>query len=48
MLGINGVVIKAHGRAKAKAIKNAIRAAYEAYNQDIVGRITKLEKENES
>ena len=48
MLGINGVVIKAHGRAKAKAIKNAIRAAYEAHNQDIVGRISKLEKENES
>ena len=48
MLGINGVVYKAHGRAKAKAIKNAIKAAFEAASNDLVGRIKKAEKTNES
>ncbi|OGC12440.1 phosphate acyltransferase [candidate division WOR-1 bacterium RIFOXYA12_FULL_52_29] len=43
MLGINGVVFKAHGRAKAKAFKNAIRATMEAVQQDLVGRISKIE-----
>ena len=43
MLGINGVVLKAHGRAKAKAIKNAVRAAYEAVKEDLVGCISKME-----
>ncbi|OGC33882.1 phosphate acyltransferase [candidate division WOR-1 bacterium RIFOXYB2_FULL_48_7] len=44
MLGINGVVYKAHGRAKAKAIKNAIRVAYEAAREDLVGCISKMEE----
>lgn len=43
MLGINGIVFKAHGRAKAKAIKNAIRVAYEAAKEDLVGCISKME-----
>ncbi len=42
MLGINGVVFKAHGRAKAKAFKNAIRAAHEAAREDLVGCISKM------
>lgn len=43
MLGINGVVYKAHGRAKAKAIKNAVRVAIEAVKEDLVGCISKME-----
>ncbi|MCU0640920.1 MAG: phosphate acyltransferase PlsX [Candidatus Margulisbacteria bacterium] len=43
MLGINGIVYKAHGRAKAKAIKNAIRVAIEAVKEDLVGCISKME-----
>jgi glycerol-3-phosphate acyltransferase PlsX len=45
MLGINGIVFKAHGRAKAKAIKNAIRVTYEAVKEDLVGCISKIGKE---
>lgn len=48
MLGINGIVFKAHGRAKAKAIKNAVRVAYEAIKEDLVGCLSKMESENES
>lgn len=44
MLGINGVVFKAHGRARAKAIKNAIRVTHEAVKEDLVGCISKMEK----
>jgi len=43
LLGVNGVCLKAHGRAKAKAIKNAIRVTGEAIKEDIVGCISKLE-----
>lgn len=46
LLGINGVCVKAHGRAKAKAIKNAIRVAYESAKEDIVTCIQR--KENKS
>jgi phosphate acyltransferase len=45
MLGLNGIVFKAHGRAKAKAIKNAIRVAHEAVKEDLVGCISKISKE---
>lgn len=38
-LGVNGVCIKAHGSSNAKAIKNAIRAAVQAREKDLVGRI---------
>lgn len=44
LLGINGVVFKAHGRARAKAIKNAVRVAAEAVREDLVGCISKMEQ----
>lgn len=43
LLGVNGVCVKAHGRSKAKAIKNAIRVAYESVKEDIVECIKKEE-----
>lgn len=39
VLGVNGVVIKAHGNAKASAIYNAVKQAITAVNEDIVGVI---------
>lgn len=45
LLGLNGTVIKAHGSANARAIKNAIRVATETIqhhlNESIVERIAK-------
>ncbi len=41
LLGIDGIVFKAHGRAKAKAIKNAIRVCAEAVRENIVESISK-------
>ncbi|MCX5750797.1 MAG: phosphate acyltransferase PlsX [Candidatus Saganbacteria bacterium] len=35
-LGVNGVCIKAHGRSKAKAIKNAIRVTGEAISENMI------------
>lgn len=43
ILGVDGVCIKAHGRSKAKAIKNAIKVAVEAVKEDMVGCIKKVE-----
>ena len=42
LLGINGIVFKAHGRAKARAITTAIRETMEAGKEDIVGCISKI------
>ncbi|MDD5382224.1 MAG: phosphate acyltransferase PlsX [Candidatus Margulisbacteria bacterium] len=42
LLGIAGVVYKAHGRAKAQAIKNAIREAAAAVEGNMVGAISNL------
>lgn len=42
LLGINGVVVKAHGRAKSKAIMNAIRVAVESVEGDVVGFISRV------
>jgi len=39
LLGLNGVCIVAHGRSNALAIKNAVRAAAQAVDHDVVGRI---------
>ena len=39
LLGVDGVVIIAHGRSNAKAIKNAIRVARDSVNVDLVGVI---------
>ncbi|MBI5701255.1 phosphate acyltransferase PlsX [Candidatus Saganbacteria bacterium] len=36
LLGVNGVCVKAHGRAKARAIMNAIRVANESVKENIV------------
>ncbi len=36
LLGVNGVVIVAHGRADARAIKNALRAAREAASSGMI------------
>ena len=43
ILGVDGICIKAHGRSKAKAIKNAIKVAAEAVKEDMVGCIKKVE-----
>jgi glycerol-3-phosphate acyltransferase PlsX len=42
LLGIAGVVFKAHGRAKATAIKNAIRETAEAVTGNMVAGISKV------
>lgn len=39
LLGINGVVIIAHGRSDAKAIRNAVRVAKESVERDVVGAL---------
>lgn len=39
LLGLNGISIISHGRSNAKAIKNAIKAAIKAVNEDVVGKI---------
>jgi glycerol-3-phosphate acyltransferase PlsX len=36
LLGLEGLCFKAHGRAKAKAIKNALRVAAEAVQEKVV------------
>jgi glycerol-3-phosphate acyltransferase PlsX len=36
VMGVNGVLIKPHGRSNAKAIKNSIRVAKSAVEQDIM------------
>lgn len=41
LLGINGIVFKAHGSAKAKAIKNALRVCAEAVNDNLAENIKK-------
>lgn len=43
LLGINGVCFKAHGRAKSRAIKNAIRVTAEAVKERIVHCISMVE-----
>jgi len=44
ILGVDGICIKAHGRARAKAIKNAVRVASEAVAEDIIGCIKAAEE----
>lgn len=39
LLGVNGVSVICHGRSTAKAIKNAIRVAKEAVDNDLVNEI---------
>jgi glycerol-3-phosphate acyltransferase PlsX len=39
LLGLDHVVIKAHGRSNARAIRNAIKVAAKAVDGDLAGRI---------
>ena len=39
LLGINGIVVKAHGNSDAYSFKNALRVAKEMANYDIVFKI---------
>ncbi|MFH1542159.1 MAG: phosphate acyltransferase PlsX [bacterium] len=39
LLGINGIVFKAHGRSKAQAIKSAIREAAEAVKGNVIKKL---------
>jgi glycerol-3-phosphate acyltransferase PlsX len=41
-LGVNGVVIVAHGRAEGPAIKNALRAASESVNSGMLDALRAL------
>ncbi|MCC7368235.1 MAG: phosphate acyltransferase PlsX [Chloroflexi bacterium] len=41
LLGLNGVCIVAHGRSNALAIKNAVRVAAQAVENDVVGQIAR-------
>ena len=45
LLGVNGVVIKAHGSSDAKAIRNAIKQAKTCVEKNIVGTIAQSVKE---
>jgi glycerol-3-phosphate acyltransferase PlsX len=38
-LGVNGICIKAHGSSDARAFKNAIKQALNAYNNDVINKI---------
>jgi glycerol-3-phosphate acyltransferase PlsX len=39
LLGLDQVVIKAHGRSEGRAIRNALKVAAKAVNGDLIGRI---------
>jgi phosphate acyltransferase len=41
LIGVNGVVIVAHGRSDAYAIRNAVRTARRAVENDVIGAIKK-------
>jgi glycerol-3-phosphate acyltransferase PlsX len=38
-LGVDGICIKAHGSSDARAFKNAIKQALNAYNNDVINKI---------
>ncbi len=42
VMGVNGVLIKPHGRSNAKAIKNALRVARDAVQSDIISVFREL------
>ena len=46
LLGVNGGVIISHGRSSAKAIKNALRAAHELFQQKVVENLEHNLKES--
>jgi len=39
LLGFEAVIIKAHGRSNARAIRNAIKVAAKAVERDLAGQI---------
>jgi fatty acid/phospholipid biosynthesis enzyme len=39
LLGVNGIVMKSHGRSSPKAIKNAIRAAMREVEHRIIEKM---------
>ena len=39
LLGFEKVIIKAHGRSNARAVRNAIKVAAKAVDRDLTGRI---------
>jgi glycerol-3-phosphate acyltransferase PlsX len=39
LLGVSGVCVIGHGRSNARAIRNAVRVAADAVEQDLIGRI---------
>lgn len=47
LLGVNGVCIIGHGRSDARAVRNAIRAAADAVENDVVGCITESMRRQE-
>jgi len=42
LLGVNGIVIITHGRAKSKTIKNSIRAAAVAVRQNLIAALAQI------
>jgi glycerol-3-phosphate acyltransferase PlsX len=45
LLGVDGISIKAHGRSKRVAIKNAIKVCYELAENNLIGNFKEaLEK----
>ncbi|RVU55301.1 phosphate acyltransferase PlsX [Anaerosphaera multitolerans] len=46
LLGLNEVVIKAHGNSNSKAIKNATKVAIDAIGNNIIDKIEKVFKED--
>ena len=46
LLGVNGISIICHGSSKARAICNAIRAAKESADKDLIGRLTVALQQN--
>jgi phosphate acyltransferase len=44
LLGVNGICYKAHGRAKSKAIMNALREAAEAVSEKVIDSIQQVEE----
>lgn len=39
LLGVQGLVFIGHGSGDAKAVKNAVRVAHEAYQKDVLGKL---------
>ena len=39
LLGLNGIVVVAHGRSRANAIRHAIRVAKQGIEQNLLGKI---------